>query len=63
MKKKSDSIHFPKWPIWDKEEIEAVTVNPVPTPNSEVNFEEYWPWLAALALLLIGVEGWLAWRK
>jgi hypothetical protein len=26
------------------EEIEAVTVKPVPLPSSEVDFEEYWPW-------------------
>lgn len=25
-------------------------------------FEEVWPWLAAAAVLLITVEGWLAWR-
>ena len=45
------------------EDTEAITVKPVSAPSLEINFEEYWPWLAGLALLLIGVEGWLAWRK
>jgi hypothetical protein len=45
------------------EDTKAITVRLVSAPNSEINFEEYWPWLVGLALFVIGVEGWLAWRK
>ncbi len=31
--------------------------------SPEVEFTEYWPWLAGLALVVITLEGWLAWRK
>lgn len=33
------------------------------TAPPEIDFYEYWPWLVGLALLLIMVEGWLAWQK
>jgi hypothetical protein len=31
--------------------------------SSETILQEYWPWLVGLALFLITIEGWLAWRK
>jgi hypothetical protein len=31
--------------------------------SPELEFEEYWPWLAALALGAVIIEGWLAWRR
>jgi hypothetical protein len=33
------------------------------TAPPEIETYEYWPWLVGLALGLIMVEGWLAWRK
>lgn len=29
----------------------------------QFDFQEYWPWLAGLALLVVVLEGWLAWRR
>jgi hypothetical protein len=29
----------------------------------EKDYFEFWPWLAGLALVVVTVEGWLAWRK
>ncbi len=43
--------------------LAAVAVNPQAAPAPEIDFDEYWPWLAGLALLLVVGEGWLAWRK
>lgn len=40
-----------------------VKVALVTSPDRAPLLEEYWPWLAGLALLVIMVEGWLAWRK
>lgn len=31
--------------------------------SSDVTQPEFWPWLAGLALLVITLEGWLAWRR
>ena len=31
--------------------------------SSDVTQQEFWPWLASLALLAITLEGWLAWRR
>lgn len=31
--------------------------------TEEFDYQEYWPWLAGLALAVITLEGWLAWRK
>jgi hypothetical protein len=45
------------------ETLDSLVVTPVNRPTLETDFEEYWPWLAGLALLLIVAEGWLAWRK
>jgi len=35
----------------------------VAAPQPETAFEEFWPWLAGLALVVITAEGWFAWRK
>ncbi len=35
----------------------------LPFPDIEVAFDEFWPWLATLALAVVMFEGWLAWRK
>lgn len=32
-------------------------------PDVEVDYREFWPWLAGLALGIVLVEGWLAWRR
>jgi hypothetical protein len=32
-------------------------------PTPDIGYEEFWPWLAGLALLVITLEGWLAWRR
>jgi hypothetical protein len=29
----------------------------------EIEYQEFWPWLAGLALAVFVVEGWLAWRR
>ncbi len=31
--------------------------------SPEVENDEYWPWLIGLALVVITIEGWLAWRR
>lgn len=31
--------------------------------GSDMTQQEFWPWLAGLALLVITLEGWLAWRR
>ncbi len=40
---------------------------PLPTPavniTPETKYTELWPWLAGLALVVVTLEGWLAWRK
>jgi Ca-activated chloride channel family protein len=41
------------------EDVDAATAI---TPPEEEHFE-FWPWLAGLALIVVTVEGWLAWRK
>lgn len=43
--------------------IEPVyAARPAPTA-ADIAFEEYWPWLAGLALAVVVIEGWLAWRR
>lgn len=42
---------------------QQVTVSPLPPPSPDVNFQEFWPWLAVAGVLLVIVEGWLAWRR
>lgn len=32
-------------------------------PNPEIAFDEFWPLLTALVLVVVTFEGWLAWRK
>jgi hypothetical protein len=38
-------------------------VNPATTIDPEPIFTDIWPWLAGLVVILVAVEGWLAWRK
>jgi hypothetical protein len=33
------------------------------TVRPQIDFQEFWPWLAGLALAIVMVEGWLAWRR
>jgi hypothetical protein len=40
-----------------RQEPERVLASP------KLEFEEYWPWLAGLALGAVIIEGWLAWRR
>lgn len=35
----------------------------VPTLPPEIRYHEIWPWLASLVVLVMILEGWLAWRK
>lgn len=32
-------------------------------PEPETAYQEFWPWLAGLALVVVTFEGWLAWRR
>jgi hypothetical protein len=48
---------------WQPEELKALETGPLPLPEAEINYEDFWPWLAGLALGVIMVEGWLAWRR
>ncbi|MCB9078088.1 MAG: VWA domain-containing protein [Anaerolineaceae bacterium] len=48
----------------DRTELEQkLTVMPVPPPDPDVNYQEFWPWLAGVGLVVIIMEGWLAWRR
>ena len=29
----------------------------------QIEFQDFWPWLAGLALVAVVAEGWLAWRR
>lgn len=40
-----------------------VEVNPAATVEPDPVYYEFWPWLAGLAVILVTIEGWLAWRK
>jgi hypothetical protein len=40
-----------------------ILVRPRPTPPPDTALAEFWPGLAGAALLLITMEGWLAWRR
>jgi hypothetical protein len=33
------------------------------TPPPQTEYYDFWPWLAGLALTVVIIEGWLAWRK
>lgn len=43
--------------------LTALDATAQPAPDIEIDYDEYWPWLAALALVVVTFEGWLAWRK
>lgn len=45
------------------ETLAQLQETPVTPPPADIKFNEYWPWLAGLALALVTLEGWLAWRK
>ncbi|MCB0166684.1 MAG: BatA and WFA domain-containing protein [Anaerolineae bacterium] len=48
----------------DRAELEQkLTISPVSPPNPDVNYREFWPWLAGVGLVVIMMEGWLAWRR
>ena len=42
---------------------QKLTVIPVPPPDPDVNYQEFWPWLVSVGLVVIMIEGWLAWRR
>ena len=47
-------------------QAETLNLTYVSTQSSatpQFDFQEYWPWLAGLALLVVVFEGWLAWRR
>jgi hypothetical protein len=29
----------------------------------QIEFQDFWPWLAGLSLVIVVAEGWLAWRR
>jgi hypothetical protein len=45
------------------EALAALDAAAHPTPNLEIAFDEFWPLLAALAVVVVTFEGWLAWRR
>lgn len=41
-----------------------VTGNSIlPAPDPEIDHQDFWPWFVGFALIIIVVEGWLAWRR
>ncbi len=38
-------------------------VSETASPDLETDYQEFWPWLAGLALAVVIGEGWLAWRR
>jgi hypothetical protein len=47
-------------------EAEQIQLTYLPEPGAtlpEIDYQEYWPWLAVLALTIFMIEGWLAWRR
>lgn len=48
---------------FDVNAVTSLDAAALTAPEAEVDYNEFWPWLAGLALLIIMVEGWLAWRK
>jgi hypothetical protein len=48
---------------WQPDELKALEGNNVSVTAPEINYQDFWPWLAGLALGVIMVEGWLAWRR
>ncbi len=51
-----DILDMTGWPEGDNRH-EAETANP------QIAYHEFWPWLAGLAMIVVMVEGWLAWRR
>jgi hypothetical protein len=45
------------------ESLDELDIAAVAPPALEFSFEELWPLLASLALVVITFEGWLAWRR
>jgi hypothetical protein len=48
---------------WQPDSLKALEAENLPAPDPEVDYEDFWPWLAGLALAVVVVEGWLAWRR
>ncbi len=48
---------------FDPKTVTELDALAIPAPELDIAFEEFWPWLAGLALAVITIEGWLAWRK
>jgi hypothetical protein len=48
---------------WQPDSLKALEAENLPVPDPEVDYEDFWPWLAGLALAVVTVEGWLAWRR
>ncbi len=45
------------------EALPSLDASAVPSPDSRTGYDNFWPWLAGLALVVVTFEGWLAWRK
>jgi hypothetical protein len=48
---------------WQPETLTTVEAATTPAPDLEIDYQDFWPWLAGLALVVVIVEGWLAWRR
>jgi hypothetical protein len=45
------------------ENLAGIDAAALPAPDRELAIEEFWPLLAALVLVVVTFEGWLAWRR
>jgi hypothetical protein len=43
--------------------LAPIDASAIPAPDREIAYEDFWPWLAGLALVIVTIEGWLAWRR
>jgi hypothetical protein len=40
--------------------LQSATINPLPP---KIEYYDIWPWLVGLVVVVMILEGWLAWRK
>lgn len=50
-------------PLAQAEIEQAVRTTELRPPDQDIDYQEFWPWLVAAALMVIVWEGWLAWGR
>jgi hypothetical protein len=48
---------------WQADTLQVTGNSILPAPDPEMDHQDFWPWFAGFALVIIVVEGWLAWRR